>query len=84
MSLLNPMAAPIAANRSLIGNMSCIAVDSALYSASMVETAISCWSLLAHTIGHPLTQMTHPVLDFIQEGSLMSSRLYNPAKSASM
>ena len=51
---------------SLSGNTSLAVVDSTIYSASVVDMAISFCNQLNHVIGHPAYFITHPVLDFTE------------------
>ena len=48
---------------SINGRTSRTACDRAIYSASVVLSAISVWSLLDHIIGQPAYIITKPVLD---------------------
>jgi hypothetical protein len=67
----------------LIGNTSLIAVDSALYSDSMVEVEMSVCNLLTHKTGQSAMKITYPVRLLTQDGSCLFSYPHNPAKSAS-
>jgi hypothetical protein len=64
------------------GRTLCIATDRALYSASIVERAISDWSLLVQMTGQFERQITKPVRLLTQVGSNLSSYGQSPAKSA--
>jgi hypothetical protein len=66
------------------GNNSLVAVDKAMHSLSVVERAISVWSLLHHVMGHPQKVMTKPVLDNAFSRKVAHSLCHMPAKSASM
>jgi hypothetical protein len=55
------------------GNKSLIAIDSAVYSASMVEVAISPCSLEHQVTGQFATQIAKPVLDLTKDESNLSS-----------
>ena len=68
----------------LRGTNSLVAVDKAIYSASVVLSAISVCSLLAHAIGQFAYFMTYPVLDVTEIGSSLSFEFYAPEKSASI
>ena len=57
---------------------------SAMYAASILEMAISSWSLETHWIRHQPTIKTYPVQDYIQRGSCGSSAFHCTAKSALM
>ncbi len=57
----------------LIGSNSHIALDDAMYSASIVDSAISVCNLLVHSTGVVPKVMTYPVLDLTHEGSCTSS-----------
>jgi hypothetical protein len=67
----------------LRGNSSLVAVDKAIYSLSVVERAISVWSLLHHVTGHPQKYITKPVLDKTFSHKVAYSVCHTPAKSAS-
>ena len=67
----------------LIGISSLVACDKAMYSASVVLSDISVYSLLAQAIGHPEYLITYPVLDLTEIGSSESSLEYAHETSAS-
>ena len=54
-----------------------------MYSASIVDSAISVWSFDPHVTGTLPRVTTHPVRLLTQTGSSESSTVYSPAKSAS-
>ena len=56
-----------------IGSASLVAVDSAMYSASVVLKAISVCNRLNHVTGQPPNLMTHPVRDLTELGSWLVS-----------
>ena len=58
-------------------------VLAAIYSASIVESAISVCNLLDHVTGEPPREIRKPVRDRTLEGSWGSSFPQIPAKSAS-
>ena len=58
---------------SLNGNTSLAAVDSAVYSASVVDIAISVWRRLAHVFGQPAYCIIHLVLYLTECGSSLVS-----------
>jgi len=47
----------------LKGRIFLVAVDKAMYSLSVVDKAISVWSLLPHVMGQPQKVITNPVQD---------------------
>ena len=79
----SPTPLDISSRSSLNGKHSFSAIDSALYSASIVESAMLDCSLLCQIIGQPAIQTTNPVRLFTQDGSVVSSYDHNPAKLAS-
>jgi hypothetical protein len=81
---LSPMDLPIAERICRAGMRSCIAVLSAINSASRVEVVISVCSLDAQSNGQPASNSTYPVCDLTRAGSWPSARvLHKPVKSAS-
>jgi hypothetical protein len=70
-------------NKFFIGIRSHIAWYNAMYSAYVVDKAISVSSFDAQSNRHPQKVMTYPVFDFNVVGSCASSGFHNPAKSAS-
>jgi len=69
----SPTARATARNSHQKGNTSLIDIDMPLYSASMVEVAISVCNLLDQMTGQLATHITKPVLDLMQLGSCLSS-----------
>ena len=65
------------------GRTSCIAIERAMYSASVVLSAISVFSLLRQKIGHPAYEMKNPVQDKTTSGFADVSVVHPPAKSTS-
>ena len=63
----------ISKSRQHIGMSSCISWLREIYSASVVLSAISLWSLELQIMGHPPSVITYLVLDFIQTVSWSSS-----------
>ena len=59
----------ISLNNCCMGIISLIAVDSAMYSASSVDNAISDCNLEDQFTGHPAIVNTYPVLDLTHTGS---------------
>ena len=78
-----PTPFPTALRSSRSGITDFIAVLNALYSASIVEVAMSGWSLLVQMTGQLAMQMAKPVRLFTHDGSCLSSYGQRPAKSAS-
>ena len=63
---------------------SCNYCDSAVYSASVLLSAIWIFILEAHMIGHPLYIILYPVCDFVVPTYLWSVGFYRfPQKSES-
>lgn len=65
------------------GMTSCIAIDKALYSLTIVLVAISDWSLLDQQTGQSFMKITYPVRLLTHYGSCLSSTPQSDAKSAS-
>lgn len=66
-----------------IGSRSRREVERAIYSASVVDRAISNCDLEDHRIGQPTYVITYPVLDFTLDGSFEVLCVHVPAKYAS-
>ena len=67
----------------LSGMTSCIACDSNIFSASVVESAISLWSLDVQRMGQAANIMGYPVLECTLDASDVFAIVQVPAKSAS-
>jgi hypothetical protein len=63
--------------------MSRVAVERAMYSLSVVDSAISVWSLLLHVTGQTQNLITKPVRERTLSRSSAYSLCHHPAKSAS-
>ena len=63
-----PNKSPVSFMRFRNGITSCIELDSAIYSFSVVLSAISVCSLLHHVIGHPAYIIRNPVRDNTDSG----------------
>ena len=59
-----------------------IPIDNAIYSVSILESAISVYNLDDHVTETPPSGSTHPVLFLTLIGFSLSSNANNPAKSA--
>ena len=59
------------------------AEERAIYSASVVLRAMSDWTLLFQSMGHPAYDMTKPVREWQDKGSIDEYLVQVPAKSAS-
>ncbi len=56
----------------MMGSTSLIDSDSAMYSASVVDKAISVCILEAQCMGHPAYLITYPILDLAVQGSVLA------------
>ena len=52
------------------------AEDNAMYSASVVDSAVRVWSLDDQVMGHPAYMITHPDHDLAVMGSFVAPGLY--------
>ena len=78
-----PRAVPSSVNKSMSGNRTLQVVESAMYSTSIVDRAISVCSLLVQRTGQPARVMAYPVQLHTQWGSCGLSCPKRPPKSAS-
>jgi hypothetical protein len=81
-SWVSPTLEEISVANILIGRTSLVAVDMALYYASMADVEMSVYNQLTHETGQSSINITYPVRLFTHKGYCVSSYPNNPAKSA--